>query len=119
MKTITVNKKDLLDKLRENRDGHRATYEEAVEAYRAKAIEVFEQNIREVREGKPVRQYLELPVPEDHTSDYERVIAMLEWDEGEKVELTESEFRQYVQDNWGWAQSFMANTMSYTSDGSP
>lgn len=113
MDTITVDKTMLLDKLRENRLNHAATFREAIDAYRIKAIEVFEARITAVKAGKLPDRSFPLPLPEEHTADYDTAISALEWDQGATVELTLHEFRQYVEDNWGWQQSFLSNTTSY------
>jgi len=114
---IVVDKDQLLDTLKDNRDTHRTAFMAAMDKFRTLAIERFEENIEEIKRGGPVRTFLELPVPEEHTKDYDRAIMMLEWDKGTEVELSEVEFAQYVEDDWGWQQSFASNTMSYTSMG--
>lgn len=114
MRTITVNVPDLLVTLTENRDSHRATFDKAMEVFRVKAIEVLDEQIKAIQRGGVPDRYLRLPVPEEHTSDYDRAIEMLRWHQGDSIELTEGEFTQYVQDDWGWRQSFMSNTTSYT-----
>jgi hypothetical protein len=113
MRTITVNKTDLIDKMSANRDEHNATFRKALEVFREKAIERFEQQIADVKAGKMPDRYLNLPWPEEHTQDYDRALQMLYWHQGAEIELTEAEFTQYVQDDWGWRQSFAINTTAY------
>ena len=113
MNTITVDKAKLMQTLVENRAKHRDTYFKAIEVYRAKAIEIFEEQLEALKAGKLPERSLRLPLPEEHTADYDRAVEMLHWHEGDTVELTEREFAQYVQDDWGWRQTFTANTTSY------
>ena len=115
MNVITVEKDRLKKALTKNRKKHRETYEQALERYKQLAIKEFEKNIREVKKGKPVRRALVLPLPEDHTKDYDRALEMLEWDTGKQVELNEFEFQQFIEDDWGWKQSFTSNTASYVT----
>lgn len=115
MQKISVAKDELLSKLENNREKHRGIFETAIEKYREEAIKAFQNNIDTIKKGGPVREYLNLPVPEDHTDDYDTAIQMCEWHVGDTVGLTDREFKQYVQDQWGWNQSFMATTASYTS----
>lgn len=119
MQEITVGVQQLLETLKENREKHRETFEEAVEKYRLKAIEVFEENIDHIKEGGQVRQGLFLPEPEDHTRDYDQAIQMLEWHETGSIKLSRIEFQQLVQDDWGWKQSWMQNTVSYAAVNGP
>lgn len=114
MEPIKVNKEHLLDTLRKNRDEHRAMFLKAHDIYCEKMAEEFTLRAKEARENSKVRRAFTMPVPEDHTVDYDTVIGMLEWDEGDVlVELSHRDFMTYVRNDWGWQQSFAANTQSY------
>jgi hypothetical protein len=52
--------------------------------------------------------------PEDHTRDYDRVIAMLERHQGEAIDLLEDDFAMYVQDDWAWKAQFLASNSGYS-----
>jgi hypothetical protein len=118
MRSTTVKVADLKKKLKANRKTHRETYEKALKRFSELAVEKFEENIEEIKKGGPVRTYLDLPTPEDHTGDYDTAIEMLDWTVLDEVELTQHEFQQFVLDDWGWKQTFASNTMSYVvSDG--
>lgn len=118
MRNITVDKASLLDTLRANRDAHRAEYDKAVEVYKRRFVEEAEkfaaEALRRVTQGLPFNDFMWLPVPEEHTDDYDRVIALMEWELADTVELSESDFRCYVLNEWGWMTSFTANTSLYT-----
>lgn len=118
MKNITVNKANLLNTLRTNRDAHRAEYEAAVEIYKRRFVEEAEkfaaEALRRVTQGLPFLDFVWLPVPEEHTDDYDRVIQLMEWELADEVELSEGDFRQYVLNEWGWMTSFASNTRSYS-----
>jgi hypothetical protein len=113
MELITVIKTDLVDKLRANRDEHRAMFLTAQERYREAMIAEMDRALEEMRNGGEIRRAFSLPVPEDHTEDFNTAIEMLEWDQGETVQLGFHDFQQYVQNQWGWRASFAANTSSY------
>lgn len=115
MRTITVDKAQLLAKLGANRAAHAATFQLAIEKYREQAIEHFERYVKAIKAGGDVPRVLPLPQPEEHTEDYDRAIEMLKWHQGDTIQLDEGEFRQYVHDDWGWARSFLSNTTSYTN----
>lgn len=112
---ITVEKTDLIEKLKDNRAAHRATYEEAFEGYRTKMIAELEKKLAKIRAGDSVDPYLRFTAPEDHTDDYDDVIDMLEMDIGPEVELDQTQFRCYVKDDWGWSSAFAASTAAYLS----
>lgn len=115
MNQITVSKSNLALTLKTNRDNHRAFYEEAVEVYRKEAARLAKEQAELMLRGEIKAVRVSIPVPEDHTEDYNRIIAMLEWSIGDTFELSEQDFSQYVNDDWGWKASFAANTMSYTN----
>lgn len=113
MRTITVNKAELIEKIKENRDRHREQFLVAQERYREKWIEILDKRLADARADKKIDQYIRLPEPEDHTRDYDTALAMLEWELGEEIELGHDDFQRYVENRWEWAHSFAANTQSY------
>lgn len=114
MRDITVNKVELKTKVEENRAGHRAIFDEAMEGYKKKSLELLEQHIEEVRSGKVVRIVVNLPFPEDHTEDYDRVIAMLEMSVDLEVTIDEPTFANYVMDQWSWTRGFLMSNSAYS-----
>lgn len=115
MKDITVRKSDLLEKLQENREQHTKIFEEAVEGYKTRAVELLEDHIRRIKNGKLERVQVMLPVPENHVHDYDRIIAMLEMDINDEIEMEEHEFKAYVMDDWAWKQQFLTSTAEYSA----
>lgn len=123
MRTVVIKKDDLLEVLRANRETHREVYEEALGKYRDKLIgklrhevEKLERDDRwnELAEGGAPKVTIDLPVPEDHTKEYNRAISMLEMDTRDEIELEDYEFTQFVEDEWDWKRRWAANTASYT-----
>jgi hypothetical protein len=112
---VSIGKQELLDALTANREQHRRIFEEACEGYRAKAVEILEQNIANIKARKLERIHVSLPVPEDHTKDYDRVIRMVEMHRGETLELDQEHFAQYVMDDWGWRTSLLDTAVFYGS----
>lgn len=111
--TIWVDKDKLLEALRTNREGHAAQYEKAKAGYLKVTEEKLADLLKRVADGELVGQvWLEAP-PEDRTSDYDDVIAMMEWSNGESIELTQSQFKQYVQDDWGWKRDWLTSNSVY------
>lgn len=56
---------------------------------------------------------LGLKYPEDHSSDYNRAIRLVELSAYDKVSLDETEFERYVMNNWEWKQSFITTNSAY------
>jgi hypothetical protein len=114
METVRVTRDDFISKVENNKAGHRATFESALDGYRDRAIHELERRVRHVREGRAFDLSFRLPEPEDHTADYDRVLEMARMSVDDVVELTESEFAQYVLDQWHWKANFAATTRAYT-----
>jgi hypothetical protein len=111
--TITVAKPELLKVLKANRDQHRELYEEAWAGYCKAARAELEESLKRIKAGKPIPRYLVAVAPEDHTNDYEDVIAMLEMAINDEIELTQAQFKQYVQDDWGWKEQWVTSNTQY------
>ena len=114
MKDITMKKSVLLDKLRENQRAHKAIFDEAVDGYKKQALALLEEHLKRIRDGKMIEVAVHLPVPENHTRDYDRVIAMMELDIAETVVLSEGDFAQYVLDDWKWKRQFLESSKAYS-----
>src|SRR5262245_26533705 len=110
---ITARKDVLLKTLRENREEHRAVFERALEVYREKWIELLEAKIESAKRGDRISQTFRIPVPEDHTDDFDNAITMLEWHTGDEITLDDWQVATWIRNEWGWQQSFAANTGSY------
>lgn len=114
MRNVEVDKEEFLARVGENRDQHRAVFEEALDGFHDQLMAELERRIHEVRRGRVIDQYIGLPVPEDHTDDYDRIITMAEMSIENTITLSEDEFAMYVMDQWRWKQSFTDSTLVYT-----
>lgn len=113
MRSVKINKDKLLAAVRENRTTHIEEYAEAIAAYREAMIDELKDRLDHVEGGGEVDHYIEVMKPSSHEADYDRVIAMLEFSEDDVIELTSTEFAQYVQDEWAWKREFDAVSSNY------
>lgn len=111
---MTFKVSDLLEKLKANREKHTEIIKEAREGYVEEAKKALLAKLRQVKAGKLVALNFHLSPPEDHTSQYDTVIEMLELCVEKEIELSASDFRRFVQDEWDWSNLFLANTMMYS-----
>lgn len=116
VETITVSKNQLLDALRLNRDEHITIFDKAVEVYKERVIEELEKSLADARAGRKISRYISLPEPENHTADFDTAIKMLEWEQGDTIELERRDFMRYVENRWEWAASFAGNTQAYLAE---
>lgn len=114
MNTVTVKRDDLVTKLKANRAGHRGIYEEALQGYQAAVLAELDAFRDKVLNGPIVKVVISLPFPEDHTKDYDRIIAMCEMSVESDLELTSEEFASYVMDDWSWKRAFLTSNAAYS-----
>lgn len=115
MDKITVKTAELLEKITTNRDAHRALFLKAQEGYRKDVIAELDRMLSDARAGKEICRAINLPVPEDHTDDYDCVITMLKMSTSPIVEVSQSDFKMYVMDDWSWKQHSFATNSFYAS----
>jgi hypothetical protein len=115
MEKITVDKNDLLARIRSNRDKHREVFLEALEGYRLSLLDELEAHVKDLRNGKAPEVRIFIDRPQDHTRDYDRVIAMLEMHKSDEFTLSEADFAQYFLDDWSWKRQWGAANSGYVS----
>jgi hypothetical protein len=116
MRTITVKKDELLDVLTRNRSKHREVFEAALEGYRKHSISVLDAKIKALGAGRTPEIRFVIDRPEDHTRDYDRVIGMVNADQGDTFELSESDFAQYWEDDWQWKRQWAKMSSGYATE---
>jgi len=114
MDPVRVNKADLLTKIKANRAAHTQIFEEALVNYRARVMKELESRLNDIRLGADIDTYINLPVPEDHTDDYDRIITMLEMHQDAQIEISENDFAMYVMDQWRWKDAFLLSNSAYS-----
>lgn len=110
---ITVLKANLLEKIKENRAKHAATVLLANQKYREATINKLTSMLQDASSGKAIRNSTCLKPPEDYTNNYDVVIEMLEMTISSEIQISESQFRQYVRDEWDWKHQWEVTTASY------
>ena len=116
MKNVIVEKKKLLEALKENREKHQKDYDEALENWAGTARIQLADELDDLKNcPEDASLFFDLPKPESYVKDYDRAIAMVEMDVRDTLEMSEMDFRQFVLDEWGWKESFDNITKVYNS----
>lgn len=115
MRPITVDKAQLLAKVEGNRALHRTVFKEAVEGYKERAVRELEVHIERVKRGRIGYIQWTLPIPVDHTKDYDNAIEMIKMSLGATIEIDEQAFNQFVRDDWTWKREFVSTSMNYSA----
>lgn len=110
-----IAKPKLLKILIENRERHRRAFAAALDGWREEAEKQLSETLGALRAGKRPQIRLHLPVPEDHTRDYNRQITMTELHAGETLKLSESDAAKFVMDDWDWKRQWLLSNSAYAS----
>jgi hypothetical protein len=112
-RTITVNKKNLIEKIKENKKNHIIEYEKAIIAYKKEALKQLKELTKLVEDGATDIK-LNLTKPINATENYDNLIMTFEWEVNDEVELTQAEFNECVLDQTYFAQEAKMSNMAYT-----
>lgn len=112
--TTVVSREELLQKLRANLQQYSQIIQEAIQGYIERAKGEVGKRLDALRSGKVVALQFNLNPPTDHSEVYKTVIQMLEWSREDTVTLSADEFRQLVQDEWDWTDSFLLANSLYS-----
>ena len=115
MNEVRIEKSELLEILKKNREAHRAIFEAALAGYRKKAIQLLDKALKDAKEGRKINTWIQLQEPVDQTKDYDRAIRMIGMSVDENIEIGETDFANYVLDDWQWKQQFLTTNAMYTS----
>lgn len=115
IKMVTVvPRESLLAKLRENAAEHKQIVEEARKGYVEQARKALEHRLERLAKGEIVSLQFSLSAPQDYSEVYRTTIEMLEWTKEDQITLQADEFRQLVQDQWDWSDSFYLGNSTYS-----
>lgn len=124
LKSVVVNRQDLLITIKANRETHIKDYEESLIGYNKLVLEACDKNIKiaskrkaKAKDGDTNFQDLPFtpnPVPiASYEAEYTKAIRMLEMSVEDNIELEADVFNQLVLDEWNWKTSFIAMATSY------
>ena len=126
--TMSFKKAELLEKLVANRDKHDKDFKHARKGWLEDVAIEGEKIVASAKEGElkilperatrhtrhdhPMTEIL-FEEPQNHTKEYDRVISMLEMASDETIKLTDGQFREFVQDEWGWKEDWLHSNTKY------
>jgi len=112
---VTINKAELLAKLEANLNEHKAIVIEARIGYVEKARKSLEGELAKLRDGRARSINIHLEAPQDMSEAYRTVIEMLKMHTGDTIQLSASEFRMLVLDQWDWSSQFLMSNSTYSA----
>lgn len=115
MQSLIFGKDRILDILKQNRETHQQTYLKALDKWKTAMIDRCEEIIENINADSIAIDdiTIELTCPTSYKNSYDTVIQMLELADDMHIELTQAEFRQYIQDQWSWKETFTYTNATY------
>ena len=116
MRSVMVNKTELMKVLQDNKKKHVKDFEESVKDYKKAALKVAKEHVELAKTGDldQIAKIRAMPNrPASYEDSYNRAIRMMEMSIDENIELEEQVFNQLVLDEWSWKNSFVATGALY------
>jgi hypothetical protein len=118
MKSVRINRIELISEIERNREKHIKDYEEAIKDYKILVLKISQENLELAKSGvlKKFDEIVDIPsAPRVYTKEYDRAQMMLSLSVDEVIELEAGEFNQLVLDEWHWKASFSNLNATYKS----
>ena len=110
---IEVSIKQLLTTLYANREQHQKDYLKAKAGWVKLLRKELVGKLEVLDNGGVVKLSIDNQKPENHGSDYDDAIEMLEYAAGTTITLNGQQYQQFVKDNWQWKNYWAASNSTY------
>jgi len=100
MKSVKINKDELLGIVKNNRSKHIDEFVEAVEDYKS-----FLDQFKNLKYTPAA--------PKSYENSYDKAIRMLELSVEDVIEIDDTTFNQLVLDDWNWKDNFISSNFLY------
>lgn len=118
MRSVKVNRDELMKILVDNRKKHVTEFAESVKDYKKAAVKVAKEHVELAKSGDmdQIAKIRAMPQrPHSYEDSYNRAIRMMELSVDDVIELEEDVFNQLVLDEWHWKNQFVASSALYKS----
>jgi len=112
---MTFKVDDLLKTLKANLKEHKKIVKEAQSGYKKALITELSEMLKKAKKGENFHHNIRSHPPGNNSQDYERTIRMLEMTTDKELDLTGDQFECYVMDHWHWQETFLNNSIGYST----
>jgi len=102
MKRVKVNKAELLETVKKNREDHHAEYKVAFQEYIEAGKVAIEQLLDDFKKDPNTPLCIDIMAPASHIEEYDDAILILEASCEEEIELDRQEVNQLILNKWHW-----------------
>lgn len=117
MDEFKVDKIELLDNLKRNRDKHLEEYQTAMIGWKEAVVKKMAAELKRLEgtDEEPDLNFLsDLPKPVSYEKSYTEAMEVLEWENESLVVLNWQQMSQWARDEWGWSKTFLRTNAGYT-----
>lgn len=111
--TVKCNVKEVLEKIKENRENHIKLVEKAKAGYIRTAKQMLEEKLSDINQNKVIPLNISLKLPKDHTAEYDTAIKTLEMHQEITIDLDSDTVRTLIEDKWDWTEEFSTTNSAY------
>lgn len=123
LKRVRVERKKVLETLKENRESHLQEYNDAITGWREQIQQMVDSlngDTEGLSDDELQSRVLEIKDevydrPQSHVDQYDQYIEMLETSLDDELELTQEQFAKFMRDDWSWKSQFRASSAKYSS----
>lgn len=113
MNDVNLNRVELLQIVRENRQKHVDGYKEDVIKYKKLVLSILKENEKCIL-ADDITNIKNIPSePSNYIVDYDRAIRMLELSIDDTITLSEKDFNRLVLDEWNWTSGLLMEKLRY------
>jgi len=116
MKSVKINKDELLGIIKNNRSKHIDEFVEAVEDYKSLVLFIAKNNLKLAKSAN-LDQFKDMKytpaAPKSYENSYDKAIRMLELSVEDVIEIDDTTFNQLVLDDWNWKDNFISSNFLY------
>lgn len=116
VKSVTVNRAELIEKIKVNQQKHADTLDKANAEYRRRFIDELQSLIVKLQAGNNEVFECDLTRPRSYLHEYDNAIGMLEMSKGEEIDIEPDDYVRWVGDRWDWSSRFSNSTAVYLTD---
>jgi len=114
MKTVRIKKDELIAVIKKNRENHWNDYKDAYQKFLTTGSQLLHDRYDEFVSGKKnLTLNFSIAAPLNYLHQYDRILEMLAMETESTVTLDQTEFRQYVQDDYAWKDSYNSSKIGY------
>ena len=77
-----------------------------MEGYKENVTKLLRLKLLAIKEGGDISHHIDIPKPEHHIADYERVIDMMGLNVETEISFSMQQFAMYMRDEWYWKDDF-------------